>query len=139
MRKKYKILLIGIISISSFAGLIIFSLEFLPISNQEGKNTGRTNRLSEVHNITLIVEYITQPTDSWDNFSLYDYNTSVLDALEEKCSVGLSIFSSGPLVISINGVGPDWVYYVNGQFAGVGAADYYLSNGDNIHWKRVNV
>jgi hypothetical protein len=139
MKKKYKILLIGIITISSFAGLIIFSLEFLPISKQEGNNTGRPNRLSEIHNITLIVEYITQPTDSWENFSLYDYNTSVLDALEEKCSVGLSTFSNGPLVISINGVGPDWVYYVNGQFAGVGAADYYLSNGDSIHWKRVNV
>lgn len=139
MKKKHKILFIGLIGISTFTGLIIFSLVFIPISNQEGVNTGRPNPLPEVNNITLIVEYVSQPTDSWENLSLYDYNTSVLDALQEKCSVGLSHTSLGALVISINGVGPDWVYYVNGQFAGVGAADYYLSNGDNVHWKRVNV
>jgi hypothetical protein len=122
MKKTYKILFIGLIAISTFTGLILFSLMFIPFSNQEGVNTGRPNPLPEVNNI-----------------SLYDYHTSVLYALQEKCSVGLSHTSLGALVISINGVGPDWVYYVNGQFAGVGAADYYLSNGDNVHWKRVNV
>lgn len=139
MKKKFKIILVAIIAVSSFTGLVIFSLFFLPFFNPGDNVTGRSNPLSEVHNITLIVEYVNQPIDSWENISLFGYQTSVLDALEEKCDVQLSFFSNGALVVGINGVTGDWVYYVNGLFAGVGAADYNLNHGDNIHWKRVNI
>ncbi|TFG02369.1 MAG: DUF4430 domain-containing protein [Promethearchaeota archaeon] len=139
MKKNLKIIFVATIAIFSFTGLILFSFFIFPLLNQYGSNTGKPNLLSEVHNISLTVEYVNYPTEYWENFSLYEYNTAVLDALEEKCEVELSFFSNGALVVSINGVFGDWVYYVNGLFAGVGAADYYLNHGDNIHWKRVNV
>lgn len=139
MKKNLKILFIAVIAISSFTGLILFSFFIFPLFNQDGNNSGRPNLLSEVHSISLTVEYVSHPTEYWENFSLYGYNTAVLDALEEKCEVELSFFSNGALVVRINDIFGDWVYYVNGLFAGVGAADYYLSNGDSIHWKRVNV
>ena len=139
MKKNYKLLSMAAIAICSFTGLIIFSVFLLPLFNQNAINTGRSNPLYEVHNITLTVEYVSQESENWENYSLFGYNTAVLDALEEKCVVELSFFSNGALVLSINGVTGDWVYYVNGLFAGVGAADYYLNHGDNIHWKRVNV
>jgi hypothetical protein len=139
MKKNLKIIFVATIAICSFTGLILFSFFIFPLLNQDGSNTGRPNLLSEAHNISLTVEYVNYPTEYWENFSLYEYNTAVLDALEEKCEVELSFFSNGALVVSINGVFGDWVYYVNGLFAGVGAADYYLNHGDNIHWKRVNV
>lgn len=47
----------------------------------------------------------------------------------------------GGFVTSINGVSQDasaglyWVYYVNGEFAQVGAADYIIQEGDEITWK----
>jgi hypothetical protein len=139
IRKNVKIIFITVIGVSCFTALIIFSLFFLPLIIPENVIRGRNTPLSEVHNITLKVEYVTQPTEIWDNISLYGYNTAVLDALEEKCDVELSIFGTGKLVIGINDVRGDWVYYVNGLFAGVGAADYYLNDSDSIHWKHVNV
>jgi hypothetical protein len=63
----------------------------------------------------------------------------VLDALKEKCDVKTKEYSYGTLVIGIDGVEGDWIYYVNGKYAGVGAAAYYLDNGDEIYWKHVNV
>ncbi len=139
MKKHLKIILIAAVGISSFTGLMVFSFFYLPLLNQGGLITGRSSRLPEVYNISLTIEYVTQPIESWENFSLFGYNTAVLDALEEKCTVQLSLFGSGALVIGINGVNGDWVYYVNGLFAGVGAADYYLNHGDSIYWKHVNV
>ena len=139
MKKNHKILLIAILAISSFTGLIVSSYFIFPLFNQDGNNMGRPNLLSEVYNISLTVEYVSQTTEYWENFSLHGYNTAVLDALEAKCAVELSFFFNGALVVAINDVYGDWVYYVNGLFAGVGAADYYLNHGDNIYWKRVNV
>jgi hypothetical protein len=138
MKKSFKMLIIIAMGISSFAILILYSFQFSPSTNP-GPTTGRNNPLPEVYNISLTVEYVTQPSDTWDNISLMDYKTSVLDALKEKCIVVFSIFGNGAFVMSINNVNGSWVYYVNGLFASVGAADYYLNNGDSIHWKHVNV
>jgi hypothetical protein len=85
------------------------------------------------------VEYVSIPKKNWENISLYNYDTSVLDALKEKCDVKTKEYSYGILVIGIDGVDGDWIYYVNGKYAGVGAQAYYLSNGDDIYWKHVNV
>ncbi|MFX0025275.1 MAG: DUF4430 domain-containing protein [Candidatus Hermodarchaeota archaeon] len=141
MKKNLKFAIITLIGISSFTVLILYSFGFFPILNQNrsGYNTGRDTALPEVFNISLTVEYVTQPTQTWENISLYNYDTTVLDALQEKCSVELSYFSNGALVIGINGVNGDWIYYVNDMFAGVGAADYYLNHGDKIYWKHVNI
>lgn len=140
MKKSLKFLIIAVIGISSFTILILFSFGVFPFSNlnQEGPNTGRGTPLQEVFNVSLTVEYVTQPTKTWDNISLFNYKTSVLDALQAKCNVGISSFSNGILVISIDGVYGDWIYFVNGVFAGVGAADFYLNHGDSIYWKHVN-
>ncbi len=141
MKKNIKLAIITLIGISSFTVLILYSFGFFPFLNlnQSGYNTGRDTALPEVFNISLTVEYVTQPNQTWENISLYNYDTTVLDALQEKCSVELSFFSNGALVIGINGVNGDWIYYVNDMFAGVGAGDYYLNHGDKIYWKRVNI
>ncbi|MFX1493753.1 MAG: DUF4430 domain-containing protein [Promethearchaeota archaeon] len=141
MKKKLKFVIIALIGISGFTVLILYSSGFLPFlnPNQSGYNTGRDTALPEVFNISLTVEYVTQPIQTWENISLYDYDTTVLDALQEKCTVELSYFSNGPLVIGIDGVNGDWIYFVNGMFAGVGAADFYLNHGDKIYWKHVNI
>lgn len=50
----------------------------------------------------------------------------------------------GEYVVSINGVKADstnnfWGFYVNGEQAQVGAADYVTKNGDQIEWRLEDV
>jgi len=71
---------------------------------------------------------------------------------EAKISAGSTVFDlmkacsipfeeEGGFVISINGISQDpgankyWLYYVNGEFAQVGAGDYIVQEGDEITWK----
>ncbi len=149
MEKITKFVFIGIIGLSCFSALFLYSFGLIPgletnalISENDDSSdgaVGRSEALSEVHNITLKVEYDPESTGTWENISLYNYKTSVLDALEEKTDVQTKEYGNGILVIGIDGVGGDWVYYVNGEYAGIGAADYYLENEDEIYWKHVNV
>lgn len=54
---------------------------------------------------------------------------------------GISFEEEGGFVTSINGISQDteagcyWVYYINGDFAPVGAGDYVVQEGDEITWK----
>ena len=133
MEKKPKYILIGIVGALSISLLVLTSLGIFNNSNDTNSGiTGRTDALKEVHNITLEVEYVTQPTDIWENFSLFNFKTTVFDALDAKCVVQTSTFGLGILVIGINGVTGDWIYYVNGKFAGVAANAFNLNNGDHI-------
>ena len=71
---------------------------------------------------------------------------------EAKISAGSTVFDlmkacsipfeeEGGFVTSINGISQDpgankfWLYYVNGEFAQVGAGDYIVQEGDEIIWK----
>jgi hypothetical protein len=150
VEKLTKYIIIAVIGASCFSLLILYSYGVIPgfetnlfnnnsSTNDEDGITGRSTALSEVHNITLTVEYFPDTKKTWDNISLYNYDTSVLDALKEKCDVKTKEYSYGTLVIGIDSVEGDWIYYVNGKYAGVGAAAYYLDNGDEIYWKHVNV
>ena len=147
VQKISKYIIIAIIGTSCFTALLLYSYGLIPGLNPNTLNendesdgaTGRSEALSEVHNITLEVEYVTKSTKTWENFSLYNSKTSVLDALKEKCDVKTVEYSYGVLVVGIDGVDGDWIYYVNGKYAGIGAQSYYLDDGDEIHWKHVNV
>ncbi len=54
---------------------------------------------------------------------------------------GVPFEEEGGFVTSINGVSQDasaglyWLYYINGEFAQVGAAEYIVQEGDEITWK----
>ena len=65
---------------------------------------------------------------------------TALELLKAKATVVTQQSNYGEYVDSINGVkgGTDkkyWAFYVNGQLAQVGAADYATKNGDTITWK----
>lgn len=54
---------------------------------------------------------------------------------------GVPFEEEGGFVTSINGISQDtkagkyWLYYVNGEFAQVGAGEYIVQDGDEITWK----
>ena len=64
--------------------------------------------------------------------------SSVFD-LMTACNIPFE--EQGGFVTSINGISQDtdagkyWIYYINGEYASVGAADYIVMDGDEITWK----
>ncbi len=148
MEKIAKYILIAIIGSSCFTVLLLYNFGVVPGFDQNLFNnsdngesdgaTGRSEALSEVHNITLTVKYVSEPTETWENFSLSSHKTSVLDALDAKCQVETKDYGNGKMVVGIDGVNGDWVYFVNGDYAGIGAAAYYLEDGDEIYWEHIN-
>ncbi len=65
---------------------------------------------------------------------------NALELLKTKATVVTKDSAYGEYVDSINGVaggtdGKYWAFYVNGQMAQVGAADYKTKAGDKIEWK----
>ncbi len=149
MQKNSKYFLIALLGSTCFTVLLIFNLVIVPgldpLSSSSSSDSdgidenarGRGEPLDEVHNIDLSVDFLSQSTKSWENYSLYNGKTSVLDALEEKCTVGTEQHGIGILVVEIDGVNGNWIYKVNGVQPGVGAAVYYLSDGDEIEWVQV--
>lgn len=64
---------------------------------------------------------------------------SALDLLKTKAAVATQDSAYGPYVDQINDTkatdGKYWSFYVNGQMASLGAADYTTKAGDKIEWK----
>ena len=65
---------------------------------------------------------------------------NALELLKAKATIVTKQSSYGEYVDSINGMqggtdGKYWAFYVNGQMAQVGAADYQTKTGDKITWK----
>lgn len=61
---------------------------------------------------------------------------NVLDQLKEHADVTTA--QNGLLIDAVNGQkqdGKQWSYYVNGQKAQVGAAEYVTQGGEKIEWK----
>lgn len=65
---------------------------------------------------------------------------NALELLKTEATTVTKDSAYGEYVDSINGVvggtdGKYWAFYVNGQMAQVGAADYQTKTGDKIEWK----
>jgi len=152
MEKTSKYIVLALIGSSCFIALFLYNTMVVPAldplsassSDSDGgvgideNAKGRDEPLEEVHNIDLDVDFLHLSTKSWTNYSLYNEETSVLDALDEKCTVEVEQYSYGILVVEIDGERGGWVYEVNGDRPGISAADYYLSDGDEIEWIQVN-
>jgi hypothetical protein len=64
--------------------------------------------------------------------------TNVLDQLKVHATVETKNSQYGPFVDAINGKkeeGKFWSFYVDGQMAQVGAAEYVTQGGEKIEWK----
>ncbi len=64
---------------------------------------------------------------------------NALELLDASYEIETQKFDFGQMVLSINGrkAGSDefWAFYVNGELAQVGAADYQTKSTDTISWK----
>jgi len=64
---------------------------------------------------------------------------TAFDILQKVAEVDYTETDYGPFITGINGVQPEgedyWGFFINGQEAQVGAADYQLQNGDHLLFK----
>jgi hypothetical protein len=83
----------------------------------------------------------TRPTPAQNQDISYKGQTgkTALELLEAKYPTKTKSTSYGDMVIAINNIAPDakhfWAFYINGQFANVGAGSYQTKNGDTLSWK----
>jgi hypothetical protein len=116
----------------------VWYIVFNPLNITDGNQ-----KSSNVENITLIVDYANlSPIKIIENFNLTKGNTSVFHALMMWCEIEYILYPGGSVfIIAIDGIKNNvnlrnyyWFYYVNDNYAQVGAAGYYLENGDIIKW-----
>lgn len=64
---------------------------------------------------------------------------TALEQLKNTHTIETKTYSFGDAVESIDGLAADsghyWAFYVNGQYASVGAGDYTMKASDTIEWK----
>ena len=127
MRKKVKYIVIALIGIMSFTTIIIIYVNL--------KQTPPT--LQKVEGLDLYVDYNNGSVKVRDNFTLQGGKTTAFDALAKWCSVRYDFYGRQIFVLQIDGIGGNWLYYVNNYSPGVASNLYPLENGDSIKWQRV--
>ena len=109
------------------------------------------NRLSyplSVNNITLIVDFNNGTIETHSNLSFSDRYTSVFDSVAFYYSITYKsktlVDKTAYYITAINGIqenlqsGYYWQYYINNNYAQVGANLYSMKNGDQITWNYTN-
>ena len=126
MRKKFKYVIIALIGIISFTTLIFinFNLKQTP------------PKLQKVEGLNLFVDYNNGSVKVRENFTLEGGKTTVFDALAKWCNIRYDNYGWGIIVREIDGIGGNWLYYVNNYSPSVGSNLYPLKNGDSVKWER---
>ena len=127
MRKKFKYVIIALIGIISFTTLILINFNL--------KQTPPI--LQKVEGLNLYVDYNNGSIKVRENFTLEVGKTTAFDALAKWCNIGYDNYGWGIIVREIDGIGGNWLYYVNSYSPSVGSNLYPLENGDSISWERV--
>jgi hypothetical protein len=99
--------------------------------------TSEETPLEVVEDIILIVDFGDGTVKIWEDFTLTEGKTTVLDALDKYCDIEYDDYGWGVLVTEIDGVEGDWIYEVNGEQPDHGADRHYLRDGDTIEWMLV--
>ena len=146
MEKIHKYLLLVIIGTTCFTGLILFNFYVVPewqsslnqSSNDDDDDAymGLDEPLTEVHNITLIVDFNgvkDKDTQTIEDFNLTNGETTAFHAVDKWFEV--KHWEDKTFITHIDGVGEGWTYYVNEPpLPSKPAIEFYLDNGDTVYW-----
>ena len=126
MEQKKKYILIAIVGVTLFSLLILINYNLYKTPD----------KLEMVENITLIVDYNNGTIKTQENFTLSGGKTTAFDALNQWCETQYDDFGWGIIVRAIDGLGGNWLYFINGNAPGVGSDVYSLKDGDVVKWQR---
>jgi hypothetical protein len=106
-----------------------------------GGNTNPQGDTGPITDITLTVNYGNGTTLTWTEITLTGTTTaerSVYAATAQKCEMTYIDYGGAYFITGIDGreqADPYyWQYYVNGQYAGIGALTNVLHSGDIVFW-----
>ncbi|MFO8020344.1 MAG: DUF4430 domain-containing protein [Promethearchaeia archaeon] len=148
MEKRKKYIIIAFIGSLLFLGLILYNFNVIQINQDENEiEEGDNEDTSEIYEpeegnfsgIALIVDYNNGSKKVEDEINVDSGNDTVFDILLAYCDVEYTEYSNGEVFIEgIDGVrnknSNNWLYWVNGEYAEVGAASYHVEDGDEIKW-----
>lgn len=143
MEKKQKYFLLVLIGATCFTGLILFNFYVVPewqsslyqsSDDNDDAYTGLDDPLTEVHNITLIVDFDGEKTTiKVEDFNLTNGETTAFHAVDKWCVV--EYWEGKTYITYIDRVGEGWTYYVNEPpLPSKPAIEFYLDNGDTVYW-----
>lgn len=122
-------------------GIFFFAFTFVIFSKPQLPATNTTNETlpTEAQTITQNINFGGEAADISENIVIND-GENALDILTRSKQIATKEYSFGTLVESIEGVangkeGRYWLYYINGEEAQVGAAEYKVQVGDVIEWR----
>jgi len=127
MEQKKKYILIAIIGVTLFSLLIIINFNLYKTPD----------KLEVVENIALHVDYNNGTIKTRTNFTLSEGKTTAFDALNQWCEIQYAVNGNRYFVISIDGIGENWLYFVNGIAPGESSNLYALNNGDLVEWRHI--
>ena len=104
------------------------------ITNFNLKQTPDTLEL--VTDLNLHVDYNNGSIKIRQNFTLSGGKTTAFDALALWCEISYDDYGWGIIVREIDGIGGNWLYFINDISPSVGSDLYPLENGDSIRWER---
>ncbi|MFH1522344.1 MAG: DUF4430 domain-containing protein [Patescibacteria group bacterium] len=113
------------------------------------RETEKQEVVQEKDKASLIVDYGDNQVDVYNDILINDGDTvfKILEQVSSKNNLELKYKDygggMGVFIESINGFTNDfkanrfWQYWVNGEYAKIGASSYGLENGDVVEWKYV--
>ena len=145
MLKSHKYILIAtigticIISLLFYNYGLILGVESPSSSFSSDDNEEFANTKNEGDGIVLIVDYNNGSKKFVENITVIPDNNTVFDVLLAFCDVEYTEYPGGSVFIdAIDGIenkDPNyWQYWVNDEYAPVGASSYHLNDEDEIEW-----
>mgnify|MGYP006281791073 CR=1 FL=1 len=140
MKKRTKHIIIFIVGSLLFIGLILYNLNILQINEQkEGDSDQIEDNEESLSGIILKVDYNNGSKKIIDDIQVISENDTVFDILLAFCNVQYTEYPNGEVFINgIDGLqnkDPNyWRYWINQDYAQVGAASYHVEEGDEIEW-----
>jgi hypothetical protein len=143
--KSHKYILVGIIGTICITSLLLYNFGLVPgvesplSSSSSNSDEEFANNESEGEGIVLIVDYSNSSKKFVENITVTPDNNTVFDVLLAFCDIEYTEYPGGSVFIdSIDGIenkDPNWwQYWVNDEYAPVGASSYHLNDEDKIEW-----
>ena len=140
-------ILFGVFVFGTLFGVFLVDVGYVPITSHAQPDSERAAQSKKDIAVDLIIDYGNGDTQSfpaeiaWEGSTVFD----LLQKMEKRHGVSIETRNFpgvGVFIEAIHGVHNTnqsyWQFWVNGEYAKVGAGQYALKDGDKVLWKRTS-
>ncbi len=142
--KIFILLLLVIVSVFLIQNLVVFLK-----NSQLAPEGGENEEIQQGISVSLKIDSGEGSVKTFNGIELKEEKTAfaLLKKAAQENNLELSFKEypgTGIFIESIDNIGGDatnnkwWQYWVNGEYATIGAGDFQLKNGDSVEWKYIN-